>query len=299
MAERDLQADLYEPVLLRWSQFREGDPKHSRRPNEQRRLTRRVARSTSSNRCVAAGSRCTRPLKLDSVRAGSDSWPPRPNPPASTPGDDSRGSSSRASGLPRVSATIRSRTRSSSGPRMTEASSSRAAASGNPGIRRREVPPAPRGRWLRALRTGAPPTRPPAAEPRMPAPVPRTGRATGRHRPGRPTVAAPQPRRANRGLRARSEIDRAARPELQAERDHERLVLRTRQSFAIAEQPRAELVQTGEGGLPSPTRPRLRVGPDSPWRSLPRTAAGRTLPTPGSPRSTRTPLRPSRASASS
>src|SRR4051812_30392630 len=48
-----------------------------------------------------------------------------PNPPASSAGVNPRGSSSSASGLPRVSATIRSRTRSSSGPQITEPSSAR------------------------------------------------------------------------------------------------------------------------------------------------------------------------------
>ena len=56
------------------------------------------------------------------LAGGSDS----PNPPASSAGVRPLGSSSNASGLPRVSATIRSRTRSSSGPASTVPSSSRA-----------------------------------------------------------------------------------------------------------------------------------------------------------------------------
>ena len=50
------------------------------------------------------------------MRPASAGPPSSPNPPASSAGVRPRGSSSNASGLPRVSATIRSRTRSSSGP---------------------------------------------------------------------------------------------------------------------------------------------------------------------------------------
>jgi hypothetical protein len=52
-----------------------------------------------------------------------------PNPPASSAGVSPPGNSSNVSGLPRVSATIRSRTRSSSGPVTTESSSARASPS--------------------------------------------------------------------------------------------------------------------------------------------------------------------------
>ena len=53
----------------------------------------------------------------------------RPNPPASSAAVNPRGNSSNASGFPRVSATIRSRTRSSSRPGTTESSSAWASAS--------------------------------------------------------------------------------------------------------------------------------------------------------------------------
>ena len=66
-------------------------------------------------------------MRLASGRASG-----RPNPPASSAGVNPRGSSSSASGLPRVSATIRSRTRSSSRPGTTESSSARASASLRP-----------------------------------------------------------------------------------------------------------------------------------------------------------------------
>ena len=65
------------------------------------------------------------------MRAGSG-WTGSPNPPASSAGANPRGSSSNANGFPRVSAMIRSRTRSSSGQRITEASSARASPSPRP-----------------------------------------------------------------------------------------------------------------------------------------------------------------------
>ena len=63
-----------------------------------------------------------------SPRSGPDSGraPGSPNPPASCAGVSPRGSSSSASGFPRVSATIWSRTRASSGPASAESSSARA-----------------------------------------------------------------------------------------------------------------------------------------------------------------------------
>ena len=94
------------------------------------------AAARSRSRWVAAGSCSTRRWKLASIRLCSGSSLGRPKPPARLAGDKSRGSSSRASGLPRASARIRPRTRSSSGAPMTEASSLRAAASDSPSSRR-------------------------------------------------------------------------------------------------------------------------------------------------------------------
>ena len=92
------------------------------------------AAATSSSSRVALGqiARCRRSEACPPIRPGSGSASGSPKPPASSAGDSRRGSSSRASGFPRVSATIRSRTRSSSGHRTTEASSSRASASRSP-----------------------------------------------------------------------------------------------------------------------------------------------------------------------
>ena len=57
-------------------------------------------------------------MKLSSILADSGSAAGRPNPPASWVGVNPRGSSSSASGFPRVSTTIRSSTRSSSASRQ-------------------------------------------------------------------------------------------------------------------------------------------------------------------------------------
>ncbi len=90
-----------------------------------------AAASTSSRR-VSSGRASTRRRKLSSIRPDRDNTFGIPNPPASAAGGSPRGSSSKASGLPCVSATMRSRTRSSSGQRTTESSSTRASASASP-----------------------------------------------------------------------------------------------------------------------------------------------------------------------
>ena len=61
-------------------------------------------------------------MKLCSRRAESGCVELTPNPPASSAADSPRGSSSNASGLPRVSATIRSITRSSTRPAIAKPS---------------------------------------------------------------------------------------------------------------------------------------------------------------------------------
>ena len=67
---------------------------------------------------LRVGGQCLRPDagSVSSIRPVSGPRSGSPNPPASSAGVSPRGSSSSASGLPRVSATIRSRTRSSSRP---------------------------------------------------------------------------------------------------------------------------------------------------------------------------------------
>ena len=117
MTEAHLRADVQQPGARRAAERRAptpsrsaarhisaGSPTRLRRRDEQQqpRLGRAAPRA-------AAGS---------SPRSGpgAASSPGRPNPPGSCAADSPRGSSSSASGLPRVSATMRSRTRSSSRP---------------------------------------------------------------------------------------------------------------------------------------------------------------------------------------
>ena len=89
-----------------------------------------AAASNSSRVAVGSGASC-RP-NVSSVGSGGAVAPGSPNPPARSPGVSSRATSSSALGLPRVSATIRSRTRSSSGPVTAASSRARASASASP-----------------------------------------------------------------------------------------------------------------------------------------------------------------------
>ena len=90
------------------------------------------AAASCSSRRAWGGSASICRRKLSSIRPDSGRAPGSPNPPASCAGVSPRGSSSNASGLPRVSATIWSRTRASSGPASTESSSARASPSASP-----------------------------------------------------------------------------------------------------------------------------------------------------------------------
>jgi hypothetical protein len=84
------------------------------------------AAATSNSRWVSAESPASLRRKLSSIRPDSPGASSRPNPPASSAGVNPRGNSSNASGLPRVSATSRSRTRSSNGTPSTEPNKARA-----------------------------------------------------------------------------------------------------------------------------------------------------------------------------
>ena len=90
------------------------------------------AAASSTSLRVSAGNASSWRAKLSSMRPISGVAPGRPNPPASSAGVSPRGSSSSASGFPRVSAMIRSRTRASSGPASADSSSVRAASSCSP-----------------------------------------------------------------------------------------------------------------------------------------------------------------------
>ena len=85
-----------------------------------------AATASSSRVCSGRLSTCLR--KFSRIRPGNGSASGNPKPPASSADERPRGSSSNASGFPRVSATIRSATRSSSGRRTTEPSNSLASA---------------------------------------------------------------------------------------------------------------------------------------------------------------------------
>ena len=149
---------------------------------------------------TAAGSRPGAPRsrrrKLSSIRPDSPGASSKPNPPASSAGVNPRGSSNNASGLPRVSATIRSRTRSSNGTRDRRAQQ-RARITITQTLdhqlrqSRRALRPA------RASPTPARPTPPTAAAPRTRAPAPRRDQATARHQP-HTQAAAPRPTSASR-----------------------------------------------------------------------------------------------------
>ena len=93
------------------------------------------AAATSSSSWVSAGRSPERRWNMSSIRRGTLIASGSSNPPARRAGDALRGSSSSARGLPRASATIRSRTPSSSGVRTAAASSARASLSPSPSRR--------------------------------------------------------------------------------------------------------------------------------------------------------------------
>ena len=106
MAEAHPGADLEQPGRLgRLSAAPVIAEPLGRAPQQRRiagRLGRRDQQQPLGRRSGSARSRCR---KLSSIRPASDTAPGKPKPPASCAGDSPRGSSSNASGLPRVSAT--------------------------------------------------------------------------------------------------------------------------------------------------------------------------------------------------
>ena len=97
-----------------------------------RRPVRRPRRATAAG--SSAGSELMRRTKPSSIAAADERLPEIQKPPASSAAETFRGTSSRASGMPRVSATMRSRTRGSIPPSITDSSSSRASPSDRPSI---------------------------------------------------------------------------------------------------------------------------------------------------------------------
>ena len=114
---------------------------------------------TSRRAWTGKVSSCRR--KPSSIRPDRGAASGRPNPPASSVGVNARGSSSSASGLPCVSAMIRSRTRGSSGPGSAESSSARASSSRSPSTTSSGNPasscPGPAGREHQADRISSQP----------------------------------------------------------------------------------------------------------------------------------------------
>ena len=87
------------------------------------------AAAVSNSRRVSSGSAWTCRWKLCSIRLATAGAPGSPKPPASSAAVNPSGSCSSASGFPRASAMIRSRTRSSRRPRIAAANTSRASLS--------------------------------------------------------------------------------------------------------------------------------------------------------------------------
>jgi len=90
------------------------------------------AAATTSSRCVRRGKAWMRRMNSSSRAAVDERLPVIQNPPASSTADALRGTSTMANGIPRVSATMRSRTRGSMPACITESSSSLASASDSP-----------------------------------------------------------------------------------------------------------------------------------------------------------------------
>ena len=153
MAEAHARADL-EQVRPRGRACRLRQDAELARPLARPAAGHRWDRPPREAAGVASPRECSsRRRKLSSMLLESGNPPGSPKPPASSAGDNSRSSSSKASGLPRVSATIWSRTRASSGPVSTESSSARASASRKPSTTSSGNPPGRRSRAPR--RAGA------------------------------------------------------------------------------------------------------------------------------------------------
>ena len=227
---------------------------------------------------------------LDAVASGraSGGQTRPPTPPAST-----RAAARAAqAGCRRVSATIWSRTRSSSRPGMAEARSRRASPFVMPSTASSGKPSSTLRRSARGRRTAWRSSPPAGAAPRMQAPAWRLDRATARRRPDTRADRPRPPRRADSGPQERRGTDPGRRL-LQPERDAQRIPLRTRQLLEPVESGRAQLMQSGkrELHLGLHARGSRDTTPDA--RSATYSSSA-VLPTPASPRSTSTELCPGR-----
>ena len=236
--------------------------------------------------------------------AGSDPSPGRPKPARqSVAGDNSRGSSSSASGLPRVSASIRVRTRSSRGAAMTDASSSRAEASGNPPTRSSGSPASSSTRPELAFREQE---------------DDRLGRQPPRHEREHLGRGSIKPLDVIDQADQRCLLRRVGQQAENGEPDEKSIGLRAR-AQAKCGRHRVSLVapatvldgpgvrRTADADprteAPSPIPPQLREGSDSPLRARPRSPGGticlfQARPEAPTPRSVPTALRPAADRAS-
>ena len=192
-------------------------PRSPRRARDERRVPDRVGGGQQHQplRGVRHAPIRRRVLVLDPA------WADRPRPGARSrrpvrPGSSPRGSSSRASGLPRVSSMIRSRTRSSSRPGMTDGQQRPRVVVLQPSDRQFRQPASSRRRSARERRTPARPTRPAGGGRRSREPGRRPGRAIARRRPHTAAAASPTSSAirlsAARATRNRSGLSPAASP---------------------------------------------------------------------------------------
>ena len=283
MAEPDPRADVEQPGSRRGLERRARDPEPRRRratPAAGRRRARppRPAAAAASPRAAPRAAAGSSPRSGPTAAAASGS----PNPPASCAAENPRGSSSSASGLPRVSATIRSRTRSSSRPGTTVASSARASSSARPCERA-----APAGRRARAPSLGSRTANTIATDSASSrrATNPRTWReAPSSHwasstKQSSGCSSATSASRLSAAERDQEAVGRV--PGREPERDAQSALLGLRKRVEPAEQRRAELMQPGERQLHLGLDPGDLRDPESggPVRDM--LAAAPILPTPG------------------
>ena len=239
------------------------------------------AAASSSSRRVWSGraSSCRAEALLDPARTAAPRRAARTRPPA-PPGVSPRGSSSSASGLPRVSATIWSRTRASSGPASAESSSARASLVAQP--RRLRAPaarPAPSpglaGREHQPDRVGRQPPRhePQRLRRRLVQPLLVVDHADQRPLPGHLR------QQAQHGQPDQEPVRRRAGG--QAERGPQRIALRRRQLLERGPASARTADAARRRPAPSPTARPPRAPPGTRAPARPGSPAARSCPRPG------------------
>ena len=252
------------------------------------------AAAASSRRCVSAGARAraagsSARSGVASRRVSGSAKPPRELGRVSP-----RGSSSRASGLPPVSATMRSATRASRRPGTTDASNARASCCAEPvdvqlGEPRQQIG----RRRSRGRRRPSRRARPAGGARRTPASAPRPGPATARRRRRRQgLVVGDRGQQAQHGQPDEERSGGAARA--QAERGGEGVALRARAGRPGGPAAARTAGAGREGELHLRIRRPQRRATRHPAARPARWSSSAVLPTPASPRSTRTRLCPAR-----